>query len=387
VAIALAAVLLGGVHALTVRTEAAANARQAAFEQTLNELQNFVAEHRGGPFVSKVRAKLLGDKEFALALDGIDLDDPVPTAAPEPAEPPAEPDDFGATMVGLGIADPGDDAEAEERALSDGVYGFYDTDRGRLYVRGRTLNAFARMVLVHELTHAWQDQHFGLDTVRQGVETLDEVLAVTALIEGDASRIERAWHDTRSPAERAEIDAYEAGLGGGGSGEQSRARRAIGTLRSFPYVAGRAFADAVAARGGNPAVDQAFLSPPVSSEQVLHPAAYARHEAPLPVASPGDDDVRDVRDTDTLGEVGLALVLGGGRVDAAALRAAAGWGGDSYATWRDPSRTCTRITVVMDDAAARDRLLRALRDQHVPDRTLLAVAPRGLDMTTCVEDP
>jgi hypothetical protein len=386
-ALALALVLFGGVHALTVRTEAAANARQAAFEQTLRELQAFVADRRGGPFIGKVRSKLLGDKEFALALDGIDLDDP-PSPAPETPRPGDEEpglDDFAATMVGLGIADPGDDPDAEERALvSNGVYGFYDPARGRLYVRGPALNAFARMVLVHELTHAWQDQHFGLDAVYRGIDSTDEARAVTALVEGDATRIEEEWRASRGPAERAAIEAYEAGLGS--EGEPSRAGRAIGTLRSFPYVAGRAFVGTLAARGGNPAVDAAFLAPPVSSEQVLHPAAYTGHENPEVVHSPnpGSDDVLDV---EGLGEVGLAVVAGGGRVDAAALRAASGWGGDAYVTWRDAGQTCTTIAVVMDDPAARDRLLGALRGQHAARRTLHAVAPRGLDMTTCVEDP
>jgi hypothetical protein len=81
-ALALALVLFGGVHALTVRTEAAGKARQAAFERTLVELQSFVAERRGGPFIGRVPSKLLGDKEFALALQGVDLDDPVPTQDP-----------------------------------------------------------------------------------------------------------------------------------------------------------------------------------------------------------------------------------------------------------------------------------------------------------------
>jgi hypothetical protein len=288
-------------------------------------------------------------------------------------------------MVGLGIADPSDDAAAEAASLSDGVYGFYDPGRGRLYVRGRALNAFARMVLVHELTHAWQDQHFGLAAVRRGATGMDQSLAVAALIEGDAGRIEREWHDSRSPAEQAEIDGYEAGLSGGG-GVPSRARRAIGTLRSFPYVAGRAFADALAGQGGNAAVDAAFLAPPVSSEQVLHPAAFAGHERPEAVRSPHAGSA-DVLDRDDLGEVGLAVVLGAGRVDAAALRAATGWGGDAYVTWQEAGRTCTRVAVVMDDRAARDRVLAALRGQRAPGRTLRAVAPRGVDMTTCVPDP
>lgn len=389
VAVALAAVLFAGVHAVTVRTEAAGRARQAAFDRTLAELQSFVAERRGGPFVRAVDSKLLDDKEFRLALNGVDLDDPAPTPGPGAPSPPVPPGghDFGATLVGLGIADPGDDPAADKDALiSEGVYGFYDANRGRLYVRGRTLNAFARMVLVHELTHAWQDQHFAFDALGDGVRSVDHARAVTALVEGDASRIEDEWRASRGAAERAEIEAYEAGLGisrGGGGAGGSRARRAIGALTEFPYLAGRVFVGALARAGGNVAVDDAFRAPPLSTEQVLHPAAYQRHEAPEPVPVPtaGSDDVRDV---DVLGEAGLAVLLGGG-VDA--TRAAAGWGGDRYATWRMPGMTCTRMVMRMDDPAARDRVLGVLRRQHAVGRALRAVQPRGLDMTTCVVGP
>ena len=47
-----------------------------------------------------------------------------------------------------------------------------------------------RVTLVHELTHALQDQHFDLTKLDRGVETSGEDFALTALVEGDATSVE-----------------------------------------------------------------------------------------------------------------------------------------------------------------------------------------------------
>jgi hypothetical protein len=387
VATALVLVLATGLAQLSLRTTARADAgrraREAALQRTLTELEAFVAARHGGPFTRPVPAKLLGDKAFALALRGVDPDD---IRVGEPEAAPAEAHEFGATMVGLGIADVGDDPNADlATLLSSGIYGFYSPSRGRLYVRATTLTAFARMVLVHELTHAWQDQHYDLATVHRTATGSDAQRAVQSLVEGDATRVERAWRDSRGEAERAEIAAFEAAPSGDG-GEPSRAARAYDSLYSFPYVAGERFVDTLARSGGEKAVDAAFADPPVSTEQVLHPARYLKPDLPSAVMVPRDG-VFGTLDADELGEAGLAVVAGRGTLDPAAFRAVAGWDGDEYVTWRDGSRVCTRIAVVMDTPADRDRLYGVLRAQAFDDRRLATTKPAGLVMTTCVVSP
>ncbi|MDQ1711937.1 MAG: hypothetical protein QOE45_1387 [Frankiaceae bacterium] len=387
-AAALLLVLAAGLNVLTVRVTdrntAVRRARAAALQRTVAELEAFVADHHGGPFLRPVSVKALGDADFLLALGGVDPDDPPQPSSPTKSPPPAS-GDFASTMKGLGIADVSDDPDrVRATLLTDGIQGFYSTGNQRLYVRSRQLTAYARLVLVHELTHAWQDQHYDLDSVLAGITGTDRVRATRALIEGDAARVERAWRESRG-AERAEIDAYERTLAK--HGEPSRAERAYDALLAFPYQAGEAFVRTVLARGGNAALDAAFAAPPVSTEQVLHPAAYFRHDTPTTVPTPSsDDEVADV-DAGELGEVGLIVVVGQGRIDRAALLAASGWDGDAYVTWRLGATTCTRVALVMDTGAGRDRLLGVLRTQHVAGRTVDGTGPTSMLMTTCVATP
>ena len=51
-----------------------------------------------------------------------------------------------------------------------------------------------RITLVHELTHALQDQHFDLTKLDEQVETSGQDFALTALVEGDAT-----WRGGRLP--------------------------------------------------------------------------------------------------------------------------------------------------------------------------------------------
>ena len=56
---------------------------------------------------------------------------------------------------------------AVDTLLGAGVVGFYDPKTKELVVRGASASSpLVRHTLVHELTHALQDQHFGIDLAR-----------------------------------------------------------------------------------------------------------------------------------------------------------------------------------------------------------------------------
>ena len=54
---------------------------------------------------------------------------------------------------------------------------------------------------MHELTHGWQDQHFGLDTLVEDTET---DLAWTSVVEGHAMHVESQYVATLSSEDQAE---------------------------------------------------------------------------------------------------------------------------------------------------------------------------------------
>ena len=219
----------------------------------------------------------------------------------------------------------------------------------RVYVRrGTAFDAYARVVLLRELTRALQDQSFDvLRLLRAAGADGDRARALAALVEGDARRVEAAYVASLPAADRAAVQR----LG-------QPAPRAYGELeRSFPATVGREFATALAEHGGNAAVDGAFARPPVSTAQVIDPREYLAGSEPLGVRAPPGEGRRV--DSGTLGQFGLAaLVTGGRRV--LNVSATSNWLGDSYGTFRTAGGLCTYGNVILADAAARDQLLRDL---------------------------
>ncbi len=107
----------------------------------------------------------------------------------------------------LGLIDPGVDLRSISASVfGEGVAGYYDPRSKRLrIVSGTTPDALSEMVLSHELTHALEDQRFGLD-LGEG-ESDDAALARLALVEGTATAVMqdylRALHRGREGARRA----------------------------------------------------------------------------------------------------------------------------------------------------------------------------------------
>jgi hypothetical protein len=216
--------------------------------------------------------------------------------------------------------------------------------------QGQAVDAYARVQLVHELTHALQDQNFDLSgPVRDAAADPDQARALSALVEGDATRVELAYLATLPAADQAAVEAKR---------NYSPTPASYGQLAaSFPGTTGREFVAALAEQGGNGAVDAAFRRPPTSTAQVIDPKAYQGGVEPLGVRSPPGQGQRV--DAGTLGEFGLAaLVTGGRRVVNAG--AAGRWLGDSYGTFRSGGQLCTYVNVVMADTASREQLMRDL---------------------------
>lgn len=366
--IVLPAVLLALAAAAAV-TSAVAGARpsgagaDAGVRDRLPALIAFVEQERGLELRREVDVQVLDDEAFVEAFRRDDQ-------GGEPAY------DLGATYGALGLADPETFGEDVDAALDEEVVGFYDPVREELVVRQRPLDAYFDLVMVHELTHAVQDQWFKIDRPEL-FDGTERALAFGAVVEGDASRVERAWYASRSAAERALVDrvegrapgeaAYEAALGGG----------ALDSELDFAYVAGLPLVDALLAQGGQERLDAAFRFPPRTSEEVLHPGAPG---AGSPVSPPAPRREGEVVDEGVLGERGLALLLeldplapGGPQV---------GWDGDSYRTYEGADGVvCTLATVVMETPAARDRLVAALSE-------LYDAGPSGalsLELESCVE--
>jgi hypothetical protein len=230
----------------------------------------------------------------------------------------------------LGLVEPGIDLRALVGSLfGEGVGGYYDPRDGRLRVvegAGTSGRVLEEMVLAHELTHALEDQRFGLPTSSAGTD--DRLLARSALHEGTATALMYQYVQAHFSAEET-----LGGLLGSAFQDTGDLPPFLEAQVVFPYLAGERFVSDLLRRAGGrwTLVDTALrLRAPSSTEQVLHPDAYFRADEPQPVRL----RVRSVLGAGwrraragTWGELQTRELLGG------AARAAAGWGGDRYELW------------------------------------------------------
>jgi hypothetical protein len=201
-----------------------------------------------------------------------------------------------------------------------------------------------KTVIAHEMTHALADQHFDLDGLHADAKDDDDrSMAASALIEGEATLAMMGvgmddWEGTeivKIPADGLDrgvslMSSFLPMLGGGKSLRD--APPVIAESMMFPYLRGMVFCAYLANEGGWAAVDEAYRNPPLSTEQILHPAKF-RKDVDLPTAvdlgelKPGEGWKELGRNV--LGEMQTAVMLRKQRGAAAA----AGWDGDRYAVF------------------------------------------------------
>ena len=243
-------------------------------------------------------------------------------------------------FVALGLLPP--EPEPETLALdllgahATGMYSRLDK---RVYLAGSEsrLGPTDKLALAHELVHALQDQHFDLHRIVPEGADRDRRVAAEALVEGDAMLTMVRW------GRRFLTVDDKLGLGeperAPGAAELAEAPVAVRERVLFPYQQGRTFVQALHARGGDDAVNQAFLDPPISTEQVIHPDKYFAREGPRgvprpPLAGPLGPTWRSVL-SDVLGELYVRVLIEQFASPAEAEAVAAGWGGDSVQLLED----------------------------------------------------
>ncbi len=248
-------------------------------------------------------------------------------------------------------------------AMGAQVLGFYrDTDR-TLYVvkRSGDIGPIEEFTVSHELTHALQDQNFGLGNLRlDEPDQGDRALATRALVEGDATLASFQWMQGNLTFKDLS-DIVKAGLDPAPQAALDALPPIARIALTFPYENGLAWVMGLQQKGGWEAVDAAWKDPPASTEQILHPGKYAAGEKPVEVALPAGLAKRmgagwRLTMEDTFGELGLRTWLAQVGAPAAADAAAAGWGGDRVGLYEGPGGAwAIVIRTAWDDEAAAQR--------------------------------
>ncbi len=303
----------------------------------------FIEGDKGRPFLHPVFIDFMSEADFVKVVTArtTDVTDAQRVAAAQEV----------GRLRALGLVQGDIDLLKEESALhGSGTAAYYDPQTKRVRVRGTDLSLAVKETLVHELTHAWQDQYYDL-TRLPDLPTGQERDAFRTLAEGDAVNSERAWDKTLSDADRKTLD------------EQSRAASdtAVAGMKSVPdvlvasfsapYQFGPAFMRGVKTDGGAAGVDAAFTTPPRADRQIMQPWIFLQGKG-QPITVPAPATPTKAVEQDNFGALFVYLMLAEHIDPHQALAAADVWGGDAYSVTDEGGTVCVKARVDATDSAS-----------------------------------
>ena len=321
----------------------------------IDELTAITEDIRGLAFLTSPTVVFVSDEELA---------DRVRATIDEELDPDETVRDE-LLLKALGLLLPGVELESLYTDLyAEQVAGYYDGEVQELVVPigDGELSELQRLTLVHELTHALTDQYFEFaDRMVEldDAQRFEEVAALSALVEGDASLTETLY--LRSQSQEQQMEVLDASMEIDTT-VFDQTPRFLQELLLFPYTAGYDFVTAVWESGGFTAVDQLYSSTPITTEQIYYPADFLAGEVPVIVADRAlIPDGYEVAETSVWGQAAFRAMFGQALDDQVATAAAVGWGGDSYRLlWDGGSEIVFDLGFVADSTIDADEMFDAL---------------------------
>ena len=246
-----------------------------------------------------------------------------------------------------------------EQAATDvrelAVSAFYDPATKRIVTPDGVVDLVSRATLVHELTHALQDQYFHL-------EAPGNALAMRAVVEGDARRIENRYYRAASERDRSIAQARLERENEQLDGDLVDQPGYLQVYFAAPYALGEPMVGLVAAAGGNAAVDELFRRPPQAERAVFDPVSalvvLGADEQPAVVSEPFEGEPLW---TEELGSLGLyLLLLASGQPVGESLDATLERQADEMQVVDREGRTCVEVEIRTASTEAAERLADAL---------------------------
>ncbi len=199
-------------------------------------------------------------------------------------------------------------------------------------------SAQTRLAAIRALVRQQQLDMYDLAARETAVANQDARAALCAVAEGQIRLAQELYIAQASPELQADL---QASLDEQLAIMPGTAPEIINEQQFFPVVEGLAFVRELAGSNGDfQAVDAAWQQMPVSTQQILHVAAYQEGKAPQFVALPALTAVLPpgwmLSDEGVLGEWLIGQYLSQGMEPATAVSTAAGWAGDRYAIYSAP---------------------------------------------------
>jgi hypothetical protein len=270
------------------------------------------------------------------------------------------------TAEALGLLPKGFDLDTFMiNVLTEQVEGLYDPKTKEFYIADWSPLTDQRMVMAHELTHALEDQHFHIEAwSRAARPNEDAELARDAVLEGSAMAAMVDYLMLGTGRSLKDLPEFDPSMLIGELESTATLKTAPPFLKDaliFPYISGLNFSAAVLKSNGWAALAGVFEKPPVSTQQILHPALYKTGKTPSSVTLPslekmlGKDWAK--LDENILGEFGWREVAKQFLDEDRAKALAAAWDGDRYAVYEQKQTKklilVTRLFLDSEEHAAR----------------------------------
>ncbi len=233
--------------------------------------------------------------------------------------------------------------------LTEQAAAYYDPQRKEIFIADWTPLALQRPAIVHELTHALQDQQTPLDDFLQDDRiSQDEQVARQAVVEGGAvlAMMQYMFAMAGMQADVSRMGELVASATNAELKKFPVFSAAPLYLREgllFPYTAGMQYMSRLVDKQGKKGYVDALKNPPRSTAEVLHPGRPAPSDS-------GDVKAPDVQpmpagfkllDSDVLGEFDVRVLLKQYAGEETALKVAPAWRGFRYALYENEGRTAT----------------------------------------------
>jgi len=236
----------------------------------------------------------------------------------------------GVSGAMTGLFPAGIDLKAETvKMLRSQIAGFYEPHDKEMVLVGEPRSAgfwngasqlvthrdpASEMVLAHELTHALQDQHFGIDEMLTRVKDNDDrALALKAVAEGDATLAGFGY--VSGGFDQATVDLVVsriANLQQAFNAVSAGVPEGLSAPLVFQYSTGTRFVAEAWRRGGWAKVNALYANPPASTQQIMQPELYFDHPSlPDRITIAGYQEIlKDWKqvDDDTYGELLIGVI-------------------------------------------------------------------------------
>jgi hypothetical protein len=351
------------------------------WDTRLAPLAAFVEKQTGYTFEHPVRARFLNDKEFNKLV--------VNDEADQSTDDKQYYADLNALLRTLGLADGSFDSFSGLNDLSSGnTLAYYSpTDREMVIrsdsaaLKGGKLSASLRAVVVHELTHALQDQEFGLARINRRHTTSEESVAMTAVLEGHANAAENMYVEENF--DDKELELYQNDTTTSSDPKLKSIPEVLSAQQSAPYVFGPTFIAALKQKGQQAITDVFLKKPPHSLAQIILPSKYFAGETPVEIEPPEVPSKNEYALSDQLNQLDIYFILVRALGAPEALRLSDMWGNGRYTAYRADDKSgngklCVSMNVVGSTNTGTQKVFAAF-SSWVKNPTLVNAQVKAID--------